>query len=62
MNFQMFGFNIGLEANKSFERFRSIFHSNGGKTFEIKAFDQNNNIGANFSSMVVDSTKRACAS
>ena len=39
MNFQMFGFNIGSTANQSFERFRSIFKSNGGKTFEIKSFD-----------------------
>ena len=62
MNFQMFGFNIGSTANQSFERFRSIFNSNGGKTFEIKAFNPDNNIGGSFSSMVVDSAKRACAS
>ena len=62
MNFQMFGFNIGSTANQSFQRFRGIFNSNGGKTFEIKSFNPNNNIGSNFSSMVVDSAKRACAS
>ena len=58
----MFGFNIGSSANQSFERFKSIFKSNGGKTFEIKSFNPDNNIGGNFSSMVVDSAKRACAS
>jgi hypothetical protein len=62
MNFQMFGFNIGSEANQSFSRFKSIFKANGGKTFEVKAFNPNNNIGENFSNMVVDSAKRACAS
>ena len=61
MGFYIFGFNIGSEANKSFERFRSIFKSNGGKGFEIKSFDPNNNIGDNFSGMVVDSAKTACA-
>ena len=61
MDFQMFGFNIGSTANQSFNRFRSIFTSNGGKKFEIKAFDPSNNIGDNFSSMVVDAA-RACAS
>ena len=60
--FKIFGFNIGSEANQSFERFRSIFYANGGKSFELKAFNPNNNIGTNFSSMVVESAKRACAS
>ena len=47
VNFQMFGFNIDSEANKSFERFISIFKSNGGKAFEIKPFNPDNNIGGN---------------
>ena len=58
----MFGFNIGSEANQSFERFKNIFKSNGGKTFEIKPFNPDNNIGGYFANMVVDSAKRACAS
>ena len=61
MKFQIFGFKIGDQADKSFKRFESIFKSNGGKSFEIKTFDPNNNIGTNFSNMVVDSAIRACA-
>ena len=60
--FKIFGFNIGSEANQSFERFRSIFISNGGKTFEIQDFNPNNNIKENLSKMVVGAVKRSCAS
>ena len=60
MKFQIFGFKIGEGADNSFKRFESIFTSNKGKSFELKVFDKNNNIGANFANMVVDSAK-ACA-
>ena len=57
MNFQIFGFKIGENADYSFKRFERIFKSNGGKLFEIKAFDS---CIKNFQKMVVVCPKRAC--
>ena len=57
MNLKIFGFKIGENADYSFKRFETIFKSNGGKLFEIKAFDS---CIKNFQEMVVVCPKRAC--
>jgi hypothetical protein len=59
-DFQIIAFNIGSEAVNSFNVFKSIFLSNGGKKYDIQTFDQNNDVGGYFTNLVISSAS-SCA-
>ena len=58
--FQIIAFNIGSEAINSFNVFKGIYESNGGKKYSIQTFDQNNDVGGYFTNLVIASAS-SCA-
>jgi len=59
-DFQIIAFNIGSQALNSFNVFKNIFINNGGKKYDIQAFDQNNDVGGYFTDLVIKSAS-SCA-
>ena len=59
-DFQIIAFNIGSQALNSFNVFKNIFINNGGKKYDIQAFDQNNDVGGYFTNLVISSAS-SCA-
>ena len=59
-DFQIIAFNIGSVAVNSFNVFKNIFLSNGGKKYDIQTFDQNNDVGGYFTNLVISSAS-SCA-
>ena len=59
-DFQIIAFNIGSEAINSFNEFKKIYESNGGKQYIIKEFNQNNDVGEYFTNLVIGNVS-SCA-
>ena len=59
-DFQIIAFNIGSTAVNSFNVFKNIYDSYGGKQYIIKEFNQNNDVGEYFTNLVIGSVS-SCA-
>ena len=59
-DFQIIAFNIGNEAINSFNEFKKIYESYGGKQCVVKEFDQNNDVGEYFTNLVIGNVS-SCA-
>ena len=59
-DFQIIAFNIGTSAVNSFNEFKKLYLSYGGKKYIIKEFDQNNDVGEYFTNLVIGSVT-SCA-
>ena len=59
-DFQIIAFNIGTNAVNSFNEFKKLYLSYGGKKYIIKEFDQNNDVGEYFTNLVIGSVT-SCA-
>ena len=59
-DFQIIAFNIGTTAVNSFNEFKKLYLSYGGKQYTIKEFDQHNDVGEYFTKLVIGSVS-SCA-
>ena len=59
-DFQIIAFNIGSEGINSFNEFKKIYESYGGKQCVVKEFDQNNDVGEYFTNLVIGNVS-SCA-